>query len=330
MFFRLLKTLEYGNIVESINISTESKGRKTYKGEGKMKTAKCANIYGDATAVRQYKSDFPKITESTVRGWLMKFRTEMKRKVPLEEIVLSNKRRIPLLLPEELEAKLRVFINNQRKAGGTINRHTLCGILMGLIKSNLARYGNLLEFVVIDGWLNYLYKRMNLVQRFVTTSRPTVTKELWLEVQTTFLYDICVVVQKYNIPNELIITVDQTPSKYVTTGNITMAEKNSKHVPKHGANDKHAITATFAVMLSIDILPFQLIYQGKTSCSLPSAKFPKGFLLSFNMLHWSKEMEMLRSLKEVIEPYLSKKKKELGLPDEKESLLIWKSWRPRA
>ena len=75
-----------------------------------MKIAKCPNIYGVATAVRRYKSDFPKIIESTVRGWLMKFRAEMKRKVPLEEMVLSNKRGRPLLLPEELDAKLRVFI----------------------------------------------------------------------------------------------------------------------------------------------------------------------------------------------------------------------------
>ena len=116
------------------------------------------------------------------------------------------------------------------------------GILTNLIKSNLARYGNLLEFVVTDGWLDYLYKRMNLVARCVTTSRPTVTKALWLEVQATFLYNICVVVQKYNIPNELIINVDQPPAKYVTTGNITMGRKNSKHVPKHGANDKRVIT----------------------------------------------------------------------------------------
>ena len=55
----------------------------------------------------------------------------MKSKVPLEEIVLSNKCVRPLLLPEELDAKLRVFINNQSKAGGTITRRTVCGILMG-------------------------------------------------------------------------------------------------------------------------------------------------------------------------------------------------------
>ena len=50
--FLLLEFWNYGNIVESINISTESKGRKMYKEEDKMKIAKCANIYCVATAVR--------------------------------------------------------------------------------------------------------------------------------------------------------------------------------------------------------------------------------------------------------------------------------------
>ena len=45
--------------------------------------------------------------------------------------------------------------------------------------------------------------------------------------------------------------------------------------------------------------------------------------MTFNVSHWSNEKETLRLLKEVIEPYLSKKKKELGLPDSQKALLIW-------
>ena len=103
-----------------------------------MKIAKCANIYGVATVVRRYKSDFPKDYREH-STWLA------------DEVSYGN----------ENKGTVRVFINNQRKAGGTINRHTVCDILMGLIKSNLVRYGNLLEFVITDGWHNYLYKRMN-------------------------------------------------------------------------------------------------------------------------------------------------------------------------
>ena len=73
------------------------------------------------------------------------------------------KRRRPLFLPDELDEKLR-----QRKAGGTVNRHTVYGVLMDLVKSNLQKYGGLLNFVVTDAWVNYLYRRMKYFRRAVT------------------------------------------------------------------------------------------------------------------------------------------------------------------
>jgi hypothetical protein len=244
--------------------------------------------------------------------------------------VISSKRGRPLLLPEELDNKLRTFLIGQRKAGGTINRHTVYGVLMGLIKSNFQKYGGLLDFAVTDGWLNYLYRRMNFVRRTVTTTRPIVTEALWIEMQTLFLNDICTLVKKYNIPDELIINVDQTPSKYVPTSSVTMAEKNSKHVAKQGADDKRAITMTLAETLSGDILPFQLIYTGKTTRSLPAVEFPEGFLLGFNKSHWSNEEETLRLLKQVISPYISKMKRKLKLPEDQVACLIWDAFKAQS
>ena len=143
----------------------------------------------------------------------------------------------------------------------------------------------------------------------MTTSRPFVTEALLIEIWTLFLHNICTLVQQtYNIPDERIINVDQTPSKYMPTSSVTMAKK-SEHVPKQGADDKCAITLTLAKTLSRDMLPFQMIYTGKTSCSLPVAKFPESFLLGFNKLHWSNEEKTLCLLKQVISPYITKVKK---------------------
>ena len=75
-------------------------------------------------------------------------------------------------------------------AGGTINRHAVFGVLMGLIKSALITYSMYLEFQVIDEWIQSLYRRMNLSRRVVTTSRPTITRSIWLEVRTQYLHDI--------------------------------------------------------------------------------------------------------------------------------------------
>ena len=130
--------------------------------------------------------EFPSLRESTVRGWLSKYRAELKLKVRDYLIVISQKRGRPLFLPDELDMKLRTFITHLRTAGGSINRHVIFGVLMGLIKSDLVKFGQYLDFVVTDGWVQSLYKRMNFTRRMVTTSRPIVTKSLWIETRTQF------------------------------------------------------------------------------------------------------------------------------------------------
>ena len=91
---------------------------------------------------------------------------------------------------------------------------------------------------------------MNFSRRTATTSRPIITRSIW---EDRFLHAIVSACIESNIPDELIINVDQTPSKYVATDKITMAEKNSEHVSIKGSSDKRQITATFAETLAGDI-----------------------------------------------------------------------------
>ena len=137
-----------------------------------------------------------------------------------------------MYLPEELNEKLWTFLITQRRAGGYINHHTVYGVLMGFIKSNLHLYGGYLEFTGTDGCLNCLYKIMYFVWKTVTTSRAVVTEALWTEIWTLFLDDICTLVQTYNITDELIINANQTTSKHMPTSSVTMAEKNCEHACK--------------------------------------------------------------------------------------------------
>ena len=104
----------------------------------------------------------------------LNFKEEIKKK-PAECVIISQARGRLLLLPAELDEKLRLFITNMRTAGGTINKHVIYGILMGLIKSDMTRYGGYLDFTVTKGLLQSMYSRMNISRRMVTTSRPIVT-----------------------------------------------------------------------------------------------------------------------------------------------------------
>ena len=125
----------------------------------------------------------------------------------------------------------------------------------------------------------------------------------------------------------MIFNIDQTPSKYVPTSKVTMARRGSKQVSLAGSNDKRTITATYAQTLAGDILPFQLIYKGKTKRSLPKTTFPKGFVLSANKSHWSNETETIRLLNRIIHPYAQRKKADLDLPSSQKSLIIWDAFR---
>lgn len=118
----------------------------------------------------------------------------------------------------------------------------------------------------------------------------------------------------YSIPGELAFNADQTPSSYVSVGKQTMAIHGSKSVPIAGLSDKRNITLTFVVPLAGELLPMQIIYAGKTKQSQPHGfAFPKGFSLTQNPKHWSNELETLKLIDEVINPYVVNKRKELKL-----------------
>ena len=157
-----------------------------------------------------------------------------------------------------------------------------------------------------------------------TTAKPPIPKGLYEEFRQKFLRDIQTVVEKYNIPPELIFNADQTPTSYVSVGRSTMAKKGSKSVAIEGLNDKRNITLTFVATLDDQFLPLQIIYGGKTSKSLPRGfKFPNGFLLAQNPKHWSNESETLKLVYKVIDPYVVEKRRELKLSTTQKALVIW-------
>ena len=298
-------------IEEASDIRPKGK-RVTYKETDKIRIVRYANLHSLSRAVKHFANEFPKLTESTIRPWLKRYREQLKQNSIDKAIpqTIGQKQGRPFRLPD---TKLRNFLINFKTAGGTVNRNVVYGTLVGFIKST-------------NGWVDYLYRRLNFSRRCSTTLRPAITRIIWNEVRHIFLHDIAEAVIKYNIPDELILNVDQTPSKYVSVDRITMAEKGSKHVSKKGVDDKRAITVTLSETLSCHIL-LQLIYTGKTKRSLPNVSFPKGFSLSCNPTHWSNEKETLRLLDEVIVPYIDEVKERKNLPENQKCLLVWDAFK---
>ena len=80
------------------------------------------------------------------------------------------------------------------------------------------------------------------------------------------------------IPSELIIYWDQTVIHEVPGSSWTMAKEG---VDIAGIDDKSQLTAVFGGTMAGDLLPPQLVYQGKTSKCLPSINFPSDWHITF-------------------------------------------------
>ena len=183
-------------------------------------------------------------------------------------------------------------------------------LLLSCIASNPSTSLHLVKFDMPRSWIQSIYHRMGFTKRMGTTTRPPIPPGLYKECRMEYLRGIKDKIKKYNIPPQLVLNADQTPSNYISVGKTTMAKSGSKSIPIKGLTDKRSITLTFVVTLAGDFLPLQIIYKGKTTASLPRGfRFPTGFSLSQNPKHWSNEKETLKLIDEVINPYLVKKER---------------------
>ena len=163
---------------------------------------------------------------------------------------------------------------------------------------------------------------MGFVRMMATAAKIPLPDKARKEIELVFMHKIVQKVGKHNIPHSMIISADQTPSKYVPVGGSTFAERNVKYVPISGSADKRSITATFAETLDSFFLSFQLIYEGKSTQSLPKIDFPDGFSLSVKEKHFSNTQESIKFLEEIVIPFVDRKRSELKNP----SQAAWLMW----
>ena len=79
---------------------------------------------------------------------------------------------------------------------------------------------------------------MNWTKRKGTTGKIDSSKQFLLEEKLTFQKKISAVIFEHDIPEELIINLDQTPLSYLSPGKYTFDVKGGKTVPIKGIDDK--------------------------------------------------------------------------------------------
>jgi hypothetical protein len=143
------------------------------------------------------------------------------------------------------------------------------------------------------------------------------------------------VIKEEDIPLALWVNSDQTQVVYAPGDKMTWAEKGSKQVAVHGAEEKCAFTVIVSVASNGIALPLQAIYGGKTARSTPSSKSPDynmlinaGFLLeeSGMTMYWSNHEKMHSFVNKILAPYFARVKGELGLPASQKSMWSIDVW----
>ena len=141
-----------------------------------------------------------------------------------------------------------------------------------------------------DSWAQRFWARHNLVSRVVTT-KMRIVPENFEDLQENFIKIGALIICEHNIPSELVYGTDETNVLLCQRSNKTRARKGSKRVRALAVgSEKAQITAMLAcVEATGEVLPPQLIFEGKTKKCLPlkgAQKPPDGWLYSFTESHW--------------------------------------------
>ena len=275
-------SIELGEIdLDAIDreIKTSTSKRKPYtkySAEERFKIGKYASENGSIAAVRKFEKQFLNMNESTARTFKKKYESELddaKRQGRAKPTSIPLKRQGRPLLLGELDGLVQQYILAATNHGNVISRN----IAVSAAKVIMERYPRLIGSVDIESshWAQSLFRRMGFRRRQATTSKLEIPKGALKEIKMLFHHDIATKVAKFNIPDSLIINLDQTLTKYVPVGRTTLAKKNSKTVTIKGSTDKRTITVTFAISIRGDFLPIKLIYGEKTRKCLPTIQISR-------------------------------------------------------
>ena len=229
----------------------------------------------------------------------------------LEELPTKKMGR-PLLLGEEIDRQVKEYLKYLREQGSAINTviaiATAEGVVRSVDASLLACNGGGIHLT--KAWARSLLNRMGMVKRRVC-SKAKIDIHNFVGIKEEFLLDVKNVISMDKIPPSLVINWDQTAIQYVPTASWTMEQEGTRRVEIAGKDDKRQITAVLACTMSGDLLPLQLVYQGKTPRCLPQVEFPTKWHITYTENHWCNQVTMKEYINNIILPYVKQKREDL-------------------
>ena len=238
---------------------------------------------GNASTFRFLSSKYPRLTKQSITEFKKAYNEGKQKCADISEGIVMKSRGRPTLLPETLMKNTIDTISALRLRGAPVTSSVINAVARGIVQANdrtlLVKSGGHLS--LSNDWARKVLYRMDtlgrkMTRRIANTARIPVAPALLAETKLDFQRKIRQLQSWHSIPDDLIISFDQTLLPYVVTGNSTLNEKGAKSVPLQGKGRKKQITGTFAVSMTGDFLPMQLIYEEKAPRCLPKdVDFPK-------------------------------------------------------
>lgn len=228
-------------ITSNLQAEKEKRTRTQFTPTQRAQIGRYAAEHGVAPAVRHFQGHFPSLLKGTVSR--MKAAYEQKKRSPDAGLVeaIGKKRGRPSILPEDILQKLEKFLILVHRRGGTVNKHVVNCILHGIVASKPA-WAPYLHFTPSRGWLNALYKRLNITKP--RAARPPASEAASLDPtmdkllgQSAFTEDISSAIATAlktspDVPIEEEIEVDTKPSEPETASRPNQYEEVIRELQK--------------------------------------------------------------------------------------------------
>lgn len=276
-----------------------------------------ANAFGSRQAIRSYEEEFEGLATKASLKKINRWQKDYKKKNTYVNV------RLPAY-GSVIDNLVLLDFQRTRSAGLPVDNVTLRRFLVvHLTAANML--DTLIEnggsFSYTDSWAIRFYKRHNIVSRIATTKMREIPadfeakKEKYLKVAAELIY-------LYKVPEQLVINGDETAVQLVSRANRTRNIRGAKRVRMLGmGEDKAQITTTIFVTEHGDVLPYQMIFEGKTDRCHPKHVKPDDCIWTHTTSHWQSVVTYCALIEAIIVPYKNSTINDLGLDKNQVTIL---------
>lgn len=227
----------------------------------------------------------------------------------------------------DVESEIKTTLQKLRQHGAPVSRRVIRWVVRGVLE---LRAPQLLDsFHISAGWISkWARTEMKWSWRKSTTAASKLPLD-WEERGVQMAMRLAAQIEMYDVHASLVINLDQTGVHLVPASFWTYDPAGSSSVAVVGAEDKRQITAVVASSLYGDVLPLQLIFQGKTERSHPPST-PSSISARVHVTHspnhWSNVETMQQWVEHVFIPYRERCVRQFELRADAAAILVLDVW----